>query len=84
MPTNRPGYIKQYYKKNKSKWLNPEERRKKGLRTKARRAMVKKHGKAALAGKDIDHRRPLRKGGTSSLSNLRIMSRRKNRSMNGK
>lgn len=84
MPTNRKGYMKSYYHKNKGKWLNPEERRKKGLRTKARRAMVKKYGKSKLRGKDVDHKKPLRSGGTSSIKNLRLLSPKKNRSMNGK
>lgn len=46
---------------------------------KARRMMAKKVGKAAIAGKDIDHKRPQKNGGKTTLSNLRVMSRSKNR-----
>ena len=33
-------------------------------------------------GKDIDHKTPIRKGGKSNLKNLRLRSRKKNRSDN--
>lgn len=52
-------------------------------RHRARRAMENKVGKAALKGKDVDHRRPLRSGGGNGTSNLRVRSRHANRSDNG-
>jgi hypothetical protein len=60
----------------------PEQRRRNDARKQSRRNMVKIYGKAALNGKDIDHkdRNPLNK----SRSNLRIQSIRANRSRNGK
>lgn len=59
----------------------PEQRRRNDARKQSRRNMVKKHGKAALQGKDIDHvdRNPLNKAN----SNLRISSVKRNRSRNG-
>lgn len=84
MPTNPPGYMKKYYSKNKSKFNNATEKKKRAKRNAARAKMVKKHGKAALAGKDVDHKKPLRSGGSNKLSNLRISSRSKNRAKNGK
>jgi len=59
----------------------PAQRRRNDARKKARREMVKTHGKAALAGKDIDHvdRNPK----NNSRSNLRISSVKANRSRNG-
>lgn len=39
--------------------------------------MIKKHGKAAVAGKDIDHRNGNPRD--NRLSNLTIMSKSKNR-----
>lgn len=51
-------------------------------RKQARRIMEKKYGKAALRGKDVDHIKPLSKGGTNALSNLRLQPRSKNRSRN--
>ena len=44
------------------------------------RAMIKKEvGAAAIAGKDVDHKRPLRAGGGNSRSNLRLRSQKANR-----
>lgn len=48
-------------------------------RNKARRQMTKTKGKAAMRGKDVDHKRPLAKGGSNKRSNLRLLSKSKNR-----
>lgn len=56
----------------------PEQVRKRVMRNAARRLMIKKHGKAALRGKDVDHKRGTEAGNGSS--NLRIISRSANRS----
>lgn len=55
----------------------PEQVAKRVARNKARRLMIKKHGKGALKGKDVDHRdgNPT----NNSRSNLRIMDRSTNR-----
>ena len=58
----------------------PEQRRRNDARKKARRLMIRKKGKAALRGKDIDHKD--RNPKNNSMRNLRIQSRRKNRSRN--
>jgi hypothetical protein len=47
-------------------------------RQKARRAMDAKG--VARAGKDIDHKKPLSKGGTNAASNLRLVEPSTNRS----
>lgn len=60
----------------------PKAVAKASARKQARRIMERKHGKAALKGKDIDHIKPLEKGGTNALSNLRIVDRSKNRARN--
>lgn len=57
----------------------PEQLAKQVKRVQARREMVKKYGKAALKGKDIDHKVPLAKGGTNAPSNLRVTSVKANR-----
>lgn len=59
-----------------------EAKRKNRLRKQARRIMEKKHGAEALKGKDVDHIKPLEKGGTNALSNLRLVPTSKNRSRN--
>ena len=70
---------KEQYARYQSK---PEQRRRNDARKQARRNMVKKYGKAQLAGRDIDHvdRNPR----NNSPSNLRISSIASNRSRNGK
>lgn len=60
----------------------PEAVKKASARKAARRAAEKKYGKAALRGKDVDHIKPLAKGGTNAPSNLRLVSVRVNRSRN--
>lgn len=57
----------------------PEQIKKRALRNKARREMVKRLGRAALAGKDVDHKKPLRSGGGNARRNLRAISIRRNR-----
>jgi len=79
MPTNPKGYMGKYYSSNKQKFNNPREQAKRALRNQARRIMTKEMGNAALKGKDIDHKTPLAKGGGGGRSNLRVMSRSKNR-----
>ncbi len=48
-------------------------------RVEARRFMVKKLGKAAVQGKDVDHKHPVVEGGTNAPSNLRLRSPHANR-----
>ena len=49
------------------------------LRVEARRIMKKKLGAKAIAGKDIDHKTPIKKGGGNSPGNLRVRNPRANR-----
>jgi hypothetical protein len=56
----------------------PEQLKNQSMRHKARRLMIKKHGKAAVAGKDIDHKDGNPRN--NNVSNLRIMSKSENRS----
>lgn len=76
MPSRTPAEVKQHYKDYGSK---PEQIKKRAMRNAARAAMKKKHGEAALKGKDIDHKKPLRNGGGNGHSNLRIRSVKANR-----
>lgn len=62
------------------KWHGtPEQIAKRSARNKARRMMEKELGKSALKGKDVDHKKPLSKGGTNARSNLQVLSVRENR-----
>lgn len=56
----------------------PEQVAKRVKRNAARRLMLKKHGKKALNGKDVDHKRGTEAGNGSS--NLQVISKKANRS----
>tara|TARA_R110000824_G_scaffold15573_1_gene65376 strand:+ start:219 stop:449 length:231 start_codon:yes stop_codon:yes gene_type:complete len=68
-----------YSKYDKDYQKRPKEVKKRVARNAARRLMIRRHGAAALKGKDIDHKRSLKRGGGNSYSNLRIRSRKGNR-----
>ena len=68
-----------YAKEYREYHAKPNQRKNRSNRNKARRLMIKKHGKAKLDGKDVDHKRPMKKGGGNSMSNLRIRSVKANR-----
>ena len=69
-----------YKKEYENYHKKPEQRRRNDARKAARRLMVKKHGKAKLAGKDIDHKD--RNPRNNSTRNLRIQSKKVNRGRN--
>lgn len=54
----------------------PEQIAKRAKRVQARRDMEKIAGAAALDGKDVHHKKPLRSGGGNGRSNLAITSTR--------
>lgn len=69
------------YKKEYANYhAKPEQKRNRALRNHARAAMVKRLGREAVEGKDIDHKVPLSKGGSNKPSNWRVRSIAKNRS----
>lgn len=62
---------------------SPAVKKKRAARNKARRA-AEKAGKVRKGdGKDIDHKVPLRSGGSTSVSNTRVRSASANRADNG-
>ncbi len=84
MPTNPPGYMGKYYRKNKSKFNNPKEKAKRAERNRARRMMEKKGAVRKGDGRDVDHKQKLSNGGKTTYSNLRVRSRKSNRADNTK
>lgn len=57
----------------------PEKVKERAQRNAARSQVKKKVGAAAIAGKDIDHKKPIRSGGGNSKGNLAIASVHRNR-----
>ena len=69
------------YKKEYSNYhARPEQRKRRSSRNKARRKALKLYGKSKLFNKDVDHRD--RNPMNNSRGNLRIQSKRHNRSRN--
>ena len=73
MPKRKRNYAKE------NKWeSSPEQVKRRVARNRARREAIRKHGKAALRGKEVDHVGSHR---TGSLDNVptRIISKKANR-----
>ncbi len=71
------------YKKEYAEYHGkPEQIKKRAERVKARRMMEKTGAVTKGDGKDVDHKVPLRKGGSTVKSNLRVRSVKANRGDN--
>ena len=72
---------KRDYKKENEKYNSkPSERKKRSERSVARVRANREGLTSKGDGKDLDHKKPLSKGGSSSKSNLRVVSASSNRS----
>jgi hypothetical protein len=60
----------------------PEQIKKRAERVKSRRMMEKTGAATKGDGKDVDHIKPMRSGGTSAKGNLRMRSKSANRADN--
>ena len=77
--TKATGRKRNYRHEYDSYHKKPAQRKKRSQRTMARRKMVEA-GKAKKGdGKDVHHKKPLRKKGTNAKGNLATTSRKKNR-----
>jgi hypothetical protein len=61
----------------------PKQRKERAKRTKAREQMIKKGKVKKGDGKDIDHKKALRHGGSNGINNLRVRNKSENRADNG-
>jgi len=78
--TDGRGRKRDYDKEYKRDHASPEAKKDRAARNKARaRAGLKKGD-----GKEVDHKKPLSKGGTNSKSNTRVVSRKTNRKKGSK
>lgn len=71
--------VRDYKREYEQYHAKPEQKKNRAARNKARRTVEKRVGKAALKGKDVDHKRPLSQGGSNSPSNWQVTSVRYNR-----
>lgn len=79
MPSS-PGY-KRNYRKEYDNYHGTKEQIKKRTQRNSARATLEKEGRVSKGdGKDVDHKKPLAKGGTNSKSNLRVKTASSNRS----
>jgi hypothetical protein len=75
MPSS-PNYKRDYKQEYKDHHSSPQAKKDRAARNKAARAK-------GQPGKDVDHKVPLRSGGSKALSNTRVRSVSSNRSANG-
>ena len=72
---------KRDYKKENAKYNSkPEEKKKRAARNQARVEAIKAGRVKKGDGKDVDHKKPLSKGGSNHKSNTRVRSASANRS----
>lgn len=73
------GRRRDYKKEYERDHSTPGARKNRALRNKARRVATKEGRVKKGDGKEIDHKRPLSKGGSNRRSNQRVVSRKVNR-----
>ena len=79
-----PAKRKRNYKKEYQQYhASAEQKKNRAARNTARRRAERKGQVSKGDGKDIDHKKPLRSGGSNSASNTRVRSRSANRADNG-
>lgn len=74
---NKAGRKKAAYDKKYN--ARPKQKKNRAKRNAARRKMTRAGRVRKGDGKDVDHKRPLKRGGSNGRKNLRIMSKNKNR-----
>lgn len=79
--------LEEYKRDYKMEYRNyhgkPKQKKERAARTRARELMIKKGRAKRGDGKDIDHKKPLRSGGSNGINNLRKREKSDNRSDNG-
>jgi hypothetical protein len=77
MPSS-PNYVRDY--KQEAATESPQRKRYRALRVQARRDFEKALGHKIPAGMDVDHDKPLSKGGSNAAKNLKLQKASDNRS----
>lgn len=73
-----------YPKEYRTYHAKPEQKKKRAMRNAARRELAAEGRVHKGDGLDVDHKKPLRAGGTNAKSNLRVTSVSKNRGWRAK
>lgn len=76
--------MRDYGKEYQTYHSKPEQKKNRAQRNAARRELTSQGKVQKGDGKDVDHKRPIRSGGSNSPSNLRVTSKSKNRGWRGK
>nr|DAE97288.1 MAG TPA: hypothetical protein [Caudoviricetes sp.] len=71
-PERKAAYDKAY-------GARPEQKKKRAMRNAARRELMEEGLVHKGDGKDVDHKKMLKNGGSNARSNLRVVSEKKNR-----
>ena len=71
--------VRDYKHEYNSYHAKPEQKKNRAMRNAARRELQAEGRVSKGDGKDIDHKKPLRNGGSNAGSNLRVTSKSKNR-----
>lgn len=77
MPSS-PNYIRDYAQEGRAE--SAARRRQRAMRVAARRAFAKASGTPIPVGFDVDHKKPLSKGGSNARANLQLQKASTNRS----
>lgn len=73
---------KRDYRRERAEYHSRPDQMANNRKRKAARRELEKEGKVKpFDGKDVDHKKPLKKGGSNGKSNLRVQSASKNRSV---
>jgi len=76
MPSKNRNYKKEY-----ENYHSSDEQKKKRAKRNAARSKMEKEGRVKKGdGKDVDHKKPMAKGGGNGRSNLQVKSKSANRS----
>jgi len=75
-----PRKVRDYKAEYKAYHSKPEQKKNRAARNTARAKMAAAGKVSKGDGKDVDHKKPLSKGGSNGSNNLRVVSASKNRS----
>ena len=84
MPAKKKANATKRSKQQRAYNSKPEQKKNRAARNKARREAEKDGRVSKGDGKDVDHKQPLRSGGSTHKSNTRVRSESANRADNGK